>query len=72
MTARPECLECPWTGDYGNEICAPSEQKLLHEVFSGHLVEMVDAPEPEMCCDPDYDPARGGYIHADSCQGVEQ
>lgn len=23
----------------------------------------------EPCCEPDYDLARGGYIHADWCQG---
>jgi hypothetical protein len=23
----------------------------------------------EPCCEPDYDPARGGYVHADSCKG---
>lgn len=23
----------------------------------------------EPCCDPDYDPARGGFVHADSCKG---
>ena len=28
--------------------------------------------DDEMCCDPDYDPARGGYVHAESCQGTER
>jgi hypothetical protein len=23
----------------------------------------------EPCCEPDYDPARGGYVHADWCKG---
>lgn len=70
MNARPECRECPWTGDYENEFVAPSVQKGLHEMYAGHVVEMIEAPEPhDMCCEPDYDYERGQYVHDERCHG---
>ena len=71
---RAECRECEWVGDYGDGTVAPSPgtQMILHVVFSGHVVELVPAPEPDdndMCCEPDYDYERGQYVHDRACKG---
>jgi|HubBroStandDraft_5_1064220.scaffolds.fasta_scaffold557846_1 hypothetical protein len=69
---RAECRECPWRGDYGDgqSFPTPSTQMGFHVMFSGHEVELVDAPQPpDPCCEPDYDPSRGGYVHDSTCHG---
>jgi hypothetical protein len=42
---RAECVECPWTGDYGREIMALVEA-LEHFSETGHYAKVVEAAQP--------------------------
>ena len=39
---RAECVECAWTGDYGEAY----SQRVVHEAFSGHYVAICEASVP--------------------------